>query len=218
MSPSAAMRRVGRSAGRRFGGRRRAFTLLEVVIALGILVVSLVVLVEAQATAVFMTTEAERIIVANMLAREKMAEVQMLVELEGFGEQDIEEEGDFDNFEPEGLELEFEDRFEGFRWAYTVRKIELGLMGDLAGMAGDLAGSGYWGEEQGEQADTTATPGLDQMGISPDMITEMLGAYIREVRVVVWWGENEDEADQVAIVSHVINPSGMVTSSEEGDQ
>lgn len=195
----------------------RAFTLLEVVIALGILVISLVVLVDAQATAVFMTAEAERIIASNMLAREKMAEVQMLVELEGFGEQDIDEEGHFKDFEPEGLEVEFEDRFEDFHWAYTIRKIELGLVGDLAGMAGDLAGSGYLGEA-GEQADTTGTPDLTDMGINPDMITDMLGAYIREVRVVVWWGENEDEVDQIEIVSHVINPSGMVTASEEGDE
>lgn len=196
---------------------RRAFTLLEVVIALGILVVSLVVLVDAQTTAVFMTAEAERLITANMLAREKMAEVQMLIELEGFSDRDIEEEGHFEDFELEGLDLEFEERYADYHWAYTLRKIELNLMGDIASMAGDLMGSGYGGEA-GEEADFTGTPDLADMGVQPDMITEMLGAYIREVRIVVWWGENEDEVDQVEIVSHVINPSGMVTASEEGEE
>ncbi len=195
--------------------RRRAFTLLEVVIALGILVVSLVVLVDAQTTAVFMTAEAERIITANMLAREKMSEVQMLIELEGFSDRDIEEEGDFADFELEGLDLEFDESFEDYHWAYTMRKIELNLMGDLAGMASDLMGSGYAGEA-GQEADFTGAPDLTDMGVQPDMITDMLGAYIREVRVVVWWGENEDETDQVEIVSHVINPSGMVTASDDG--
>jgi hypothetical protein len=43
---------------------------------------------------------------------------------------------------------------------------------------------------------------------------EMLGNFLREVRVVVWWGDNEDGTDQVELVSHIINPTGLVTSGD----
>ena len=76
----------------------QGFTLLEVIIALGILATSLVVLVETQATAVLSTTEADRLTLATNLAQEKMMEVQITLERQGFGEQDIEEDGDFDDF------------------------------------------------------------------------------------------------------------------------
>ncbi len=197
--------------------RRRAFTLLEVMVAVAILAGALAVLVHSQATAVLMTQETEKLLVATMLAKEKMAEVQLLMESEGFGEQDIEEEGDFSDFgDEEGMDLglDLDEAYEEFFWAYTIRKIELELGGDLSGMAEGLAGNGYWGEQdselqdQADQADQQ-TPGLDEMGVSSDMITDMLGVYIREARVLVWWGENTEELDQVEITTHVINPGAM---------
>jgi hypothetical protein len=190
-------------------------------IALAILVVSLIVLIDAQATAVFMTVEAERILVATALAQEKMAEVQMEVELMGFGEQDIEEEGDFEDYEFEDLDLDFGEDFIEYKWAWTVRKIELDMIADIAGMGEDLAGSGYFGE-QGEEADFGGAPDLGDMGVQPDMITDMLGDYIREVRVIVWWGEespdDEDMLDKIELTSHVINPTGMITPDEATEQ
>jgi general secretion pathway protein I len=207
---------------------RRGFTLLEIMIAVAILAGALTVLVHAQATAVLMTTETEKLLIATMLAKEKMAEVQLMMESEGFGEQDIEEDGDFDDFgDMEGLDLnlDVDDEYEGFQWAYTVRQIELDLGGDFTGMAEDLAGQGYWGDQDYDQQGSTSSsssggrdaesqqPGLDDMGVSSDMITELLGGYIREVRVLVWWGENEDELDQVEITSHVINSSALTLLS-----
>jgi prepilin-type N-terminal cleavage/methylation domain-containing protein len=204
--------------------RRTAFTLLEVMIAVAILAGALTALVHAQATAVMMTLETEKLLVATMLAKEKMAEVQLMMESEGFGEQDIEEEGDFDDFgDMEGLDLnlDVDDAYEDFHWAYTVRRIELELGGDMSGMAEGLAGQGYWGEQDYDQSSQHGqgsssgrdgqqdTPGLDDMGVSSDMITELLGGYIREVRVLVWWGDNEDELDQVEITTHVINSAAL---------
>jgi type II secretory pathway pseudopilin PulG len=194
---------------------RRAFTLLEVVISLGILATAMVVLIESQAFAVFSTSEAERISTATHLAQEKMMEVQLLMEREGFGEQDIEEEGDFEDFgseefRGEDLHLELGDALIDYKWAYTVRKVELTIPGNLGGMMGDLAGSGYFGEDKAEEATTSAAPDLGDMGISPDMISEQLNPFLREARVLIWWGKNEDETDQVELVTHLINPSGLV--------
>ena len=166
--------------------RRAGFTLLEVIIALGILAGALVVLVDNQAMAVLATQEADRLTLATNLAQEKMMEVQIILEREGFGEQDIEEDGDFEDFGAEdfrGDELHLgqtDDVYQDFKWAYTVRKIEMEI------------------------------PNLGDMGIDPSMITDHLSGFIREVRVRVWWGENEDENDQVELTTHIINPTGVV--------
>ena len=78
-------------------------------------------------------------------------------------------------------------------------------------MAGDLAGNGYFGDDKGSEVDVGGTPDLGDMGIDPSMITDHLSGFIREVRVRVWWGENEDENDQVELTTHIINPTGVVT-------
>jgi prepilin-type N-terminal cleavage/methylation domain-containing protein len=204
---------------------RRAFTLLEVVIALGILAVGTMVLVDSQATALWMTVDGGRTATASRLAHEKMMEVQLQVEREGFGEADLEEEGSFDDFgdedfRGESLRLDLGEELSDFHWAWTVRKIDLTLPTDMGGMKDELVGNGYYGDQASEameqQEDATAGFDLTDLGITPDMITEYLGNYIREVRVVVWWGENEDETDQVELVTHVINPSGVVTTEDDG--
>ncbi len=192
----------------------RAFTLLEVVIALAILAVSLVVLVDSQATAVLMTLETDRIFTATMLAEEKMAELQMRVESEGFTDTDYEEEGDFDDYQVEGLEIDFEiDDLGEYKWAYTFRQIDISMAMDVGNMMGDLDEGGYFGEE--EETSDASSPDLGDMGVDPDMIADYLGDYIREVRVIVWWGDNEDDLDQVELISHTVNPTGAVTASED---
>ena len=75
----------------------------------------------------------------------------------------------------------------------------------------DLDGA-EWGDTNDEisSGSDESAPGLSDMGIDSDVVTEMLSPYFREVRVRVWWGENEDDLDQVELVSHVINPSGTI--------
>ena len=201
---------------------KRGFTLLEVIVALGILSVGLMVLVDSQATALFMTTDANRLNQATQLANEKMTECLLTLEKDGWGSQDIEEEGDFEDFgeeefRGEGLHLDLDESLEEYQWAYTIRKIELTLP-DMGGMMGDLADSNYFGEEKGEEFDAGGAPDLGDMGVSSDMVTEYLSDYLREVRVLVWWGDNEDGTDQIEIVHHVINPSGMVVETGEDAQ
>jgi prepilin-type N-terminal cleavage/methylation domain-containing protein len=199
---------------------RTGFTLLEVVIALGILAVSVMILVETQAGALMMSTDADRMQTATYLAEEKMLEAQLYLEREGWGSQDIEEEGDFEDFGDEefrggSLQLDLEsDQYEDFKWAYTIREINLEIPSNLGDMAGDLSEGGYFGERDTEEFEG-GQPDLTDLGISPDMISEYLGAYIREVRVIVWWGENEDSVDQVELLTHIINPSGAVSETED---
>lgn len=198
---------------------RRGFTLLEVMVALAILTTSLVLLMEIQSSAIQMTQEAQRLVVASNLAEEKVTEVLLLVEEEGFGTDDIHENGDFSDFGDDAFDLKYGDRLEDYHWEYWVEEIDLGLAGDLTGMADQVAGSGYWGEGS-EEIDAPETPAgagapdLSTLGLSPDLITEMLGQYIREVRVRVWWGEDsqraEDLGNEVLVTTHVINPTGQI--------
>ena len=207
---------------------RRAFTLLEVVIALSILAVGMTVLLQTQATAVVMTSEADKVRVGTLLAQDKMAECQLYVEKNGFSSDDINEEGDFadygaEDFRADAGDIDLAESLAEYRWAYTIRQIELTMPDDLTGTATDLMGQGYWGDDVEEGA--TAELGeesldLGDMGLSSDMVTDQLSSYIREVRVFVWWSEEQDEdgnyIDSVELVTHVINPSGFVVSGDTG--
>lgn len=188
---------------------RRGFTLLEVMIATGILVVSLVVLVQTQSTAAQMTVEADRIIVATQLCQEKMAEVRMLVEREGFTDAEITEDGDFDDFGDEAVNLEFEG-LDDFHFEYLITPVDLELAGDLSSAAGGLLGA--MGAPAGDAAAAAAQiPDMSSFGLSPEAITDALDPFIRELRVRVWWGEDFEEAERlgnlVEMTTHVINPA-----------
>lgn len=203
---------------------RHGFTLLEVIVALGILAVGLMVLVDTQATSLFMVTDTDKTTTATMLAQEKMTEAMLELERDGWSSMDIEEEGVFEDFgneefRGESLHLDATVDYSEFHYAFTVRKIELNLPSDMGSMADQMTGAGYYGDDQSEQieeSDVSAGMDLGDFGISPDMITEYLGDFIREVRVIVWWGENEDETDQIELVHHVINPSGALNKSLPG--
>ncbi|MBK9644999.1 MAG: prepilin-type N-terminal cleavage/methylation domain-containing protein [Deltaproteobacteria bacterium] len=215
--------------------RRRGFTILEVMVALGILVTAMVVLVDSQSTAVMMTTQSDRIMTATALAQEKMNQALLCMESAGIQEQDIEAEGDFDQgifggYEAGGLDGELEklneEAFEDFRWAYTVREVKLEISGDVGSLMGDLEGMGLMpgADQEAQQSGSSASgfdptqnqPDLEDLGISNDMLTEKLSPFMREVRVIVWWGENEDEDQQVELVTHVINPKANVVTGDQG--
>ena len=199
--------------------RRRAFTLLEVIVAIGILAVTLMVLVEIQLSAVFLTTDSRRLSTATVLADEKMQEVILTLEREGWTTQDIEEDGDYEDFGSEefrGEDINVDVDYSEFKWAYTVRRIELNMPSDLSGTADTLAEGGGLGTQAQEEG--LPDMGLDMSmipGFSPDMIMDELSGFMREVRVRVWWGENEEGEDQVEIIHHVINPTGVVTSPDQ---
>ena len=207
--------------------RRRGFSLLEVMVALAILVVSVAVLIETQGSAAKITREAERVITATDLANAKMNETLLFVEEEGFTNSDIHETGDFDDFGDEAFDLAFGKELSEYHWEYWVSEIDLALAGDIAGMASELESSGVIGGGGGQAGGAASPLGgaggggspLANLGISSEMITEMLTPYIREVRVRVWWGEDSDEAEdrgnEIVVVSHLVNPTGTVFAGSE---
>lgn len=200
---------------------RAGFTLLEVVIALAILAVSLLVLVDAQSGSVLTTVEAQKMLTGTWLAQEKMTEASLRVEKDGFTSSDVDEEGDFADLGSDGGlgdGVDFGNDFAEYKWAYTIRKVDIQL-GDIGGAADQLAQSGYGmteeekaAQEQGNEAPEQRD--LGDLGVQPDMISEMLRPYIREVRVVVWWSEDDPDLEEgceecVELVTHLVNPSGV---------
>ena len=81
------------------------------------------------------------------------------------------------------------DDLDGYYWAYTVRRIEINIPSDLGGMTEDLMGTGYFGDQPNNEDVQNNQMDLGDLGISPDMISDYLSDYIREVRVMVWWGD-----------------------------
>ncbi|NOY25915.1 MAG: type II secretion system protein [Oligoflexia bacterium] len=207
---------------------RSGFTLLEVVVALGILSMGMMVLVDTQASSVLSTVSADQAMVANELVQEKLTEVMLLVEVEGFTDQDKSETGNFENFGDEdwrgdSLDLDVEG-LEDFHYEWTVRKIELTIPTDLAAVMGDLEDVGYIPDDQQtentDSNDSNGAPDLSSFGITPEVISDYLGDYIRELRVVVWWGSEEPQVDEpgqlpensVELLTHVINPTGQISA------
>ena len=208
-----------RAQARLRAGVRSGFTLLEVVIALAILTVSLIILVETQSAAVLLTREAERMITATDLAQLKMSEATVKLEQDGFQQSDVYESGDFALLGDELLDVAFGPELEDYKWEYLVSEVDIDMIGDLATAAQSLPMGG-----EGDAAGSAASGGgpleaLGAIGIGPDMISQFLAPYMREIRVRVWWGEDskkaEEDGTEVVLTAHVINPSGAVSIGEE---
>lgn len=103
----------------------KGFTLLEILIAVGILATAMMVFVTAQGNAFLASERGEQLNQAVFLARQKMTELEIEIE-EGlaknkFPDDDTEKAGTFD--EP----------FDDYRWKYSVQKVEIPLGGAAEG-------------------------------------------------------------------------------------
>ncbi|MSP54546.1 MAG: prepilin-type N-terminal cleavage/methylation domain-containing protein [Myxococcales bacterium] len=202
---------------------RKGFTLLEVVVALVILTMSLFVLVNAQGSSVFMTTDSQRTLTATWLAQQKMTEALLRIESDGVQESDVDEDGDFADFGGDGdfgENIDFGEEYSDFHWAYTIRSVDIKL-GDVSGSADAMQGAGLGPSEDQLDASGSGGKDLSDLGVQPDMISELLKPYIREVRVEVWWGEepaaDEECEDCVELVTHVANPTGEIVAGSGAD-
>lgn len=97
----------------------RGFSLLEILIALGVLASSLSILMTGVWSSLKFQTRDEEMLRAVHLANNKMAEVELEIE-QGM------ERGLFpDNTSKEG---EFEAPFDNYKWSYDTRKVEIPMM------------------------------------------------------------------------------------------
>jgi prepilin-type N-terminal cleavage/methylation domain-containing protein len=200
---------------------RAGFSLLEVMVALGILVTTLTILVQSSADSAQMTAEAEVMILGTDLAESVLQDALLRVEYEGFQPGDLHEEGDFSQHGDATIQAEFGETLEEFHWEYWIREIDLAMAGDLAGAAQSVDKSTIYGggDDVVERGGRSPLEGLGALGFSGEMMSAMLGPYIREVRVRVWWGRDEEVAeergDEVVITTHVVNPLGALSLEQK---
>lgn len=186
---SASTRRLRRLAQRE---RESGFTLLEVLIALGILSMGLLVIMRVQDQAVMVEQYQDQQIVAATLARWKMAEIELQLEKKGFGSEESKEEcGKF------GEEIE-DKGFDDFEYCWTLTKVELPLPTDFltGGAAGKEGGGGGGGVPQ--------IPGVDLGSAS-----EQLSKAVRVVKLEIVWGKGTKQ-QRLPVVFHVINTTGLL--------
>lgn len=100
------------------------FTLLEILIAVGILSTALVVFVTAQGSAFLASERGEFLNQAVFLAREKMTEAEIKIE------EDLAKNKFPDDSENEGS---FDEPFDEFRWKQTIKKVEIPMLGGEEG-------------------------------------------------------------------------------------
>ena len=99
------------------------FTLIEVMVAVGILAISLVAIAGVNAGSIRATTDIKFYVIATQLARLQMLEFEHEMAEKGFSEfEETEIEGDFDDWE-----------FPGWKWKIKVTKVELELPTSVPG-------------------------------------------------------------------------------------
>ncbi|MBI5526522.1 MAG: prepilin-type N-terminal cleavage/methylation domain-containing protein [Deltaproteobacteria bacterium] len=181
------------------GMRERGFTLLEVMVAIGVLAVCMSAIVGVNVGAMAMTSRTKGYTVAAMLARSKMIDVEESVREKGFPDFDEREEGDFS-----------EENYPEIKWASEILKIKLPAP-DLSGGA-DLGGS--LAKLQGRDSSQVDSLGLTPMGGDANMLMsglpmllDQLEKAIREVRVTITWTEGKKE-QSFSVTTHIVNIPG----------
>lgn len=162
----------------RLGRRRQSvplgqlgFTLLEVVIALGILGMQLGVLLEVQASSLANAARSRDLTIASLLARSKMIDLEQQLFDEGFTEGSEQKEGDFaDEGQPD------------FKWSARITEVQLDL-GSITNLCGAM------GEEGSGQCEAM----LGSMGGPLQGITDEIGNSVRLVELKVTWPQGRYE-------------------------
>jgi type II secretory pathway pseudopilin PulG len=188
-------------------------TLLEVMVALGIIATAYVALIGTQSASVRLSTYGKQITVASFLAQAKMEEWEQKLEKDGFPDMDEKEEDDFDEL-----------GYPNFQWQIEIKKVELPVGAAFETMLSSMGGGE--GKEGGTQNMLGQLGGAEsllsgqmkgKLGgggmaglLNPDMLrgsveslTTMLQEAIREVTLVVSWGQGGED-EQLAVTTHLV--------------
>lgn len=191
-SPSTPRPRRGRSA----PGARAGFTLLEVMVALGILAGALVVVSDVVGGALRNHVRAQHLEVATLLARGKMASLEEHYEWKGFRITDEEDEGTFEG-----------DGHPEVRWQLAVKVPPLEAGSDAVLRA--LTGAEHGLQDLMPSADQAPQLAQYQAVIAASMqgmlarLGDQLKRGVREVKLTVSWPEGAGK-ESFTIVTHMV--------------
>jgi general secretion pathway protein I len=190
----------------------RAFTLLEVMVAVLILSISLSSLFSAQTSTVGATQYIKHVTVASQLARCRMSEIELEILREGF---ELAEFGDWVDgpccaLRDDRVRLNGPDPF-SCRW--RLETVVLPGMGEAQTAAGEAA-------NEGNNEAASASMGLGLLGPMLPMIQNLLEQAIRKVSVQVVWQAGRRE-ESLEIVQYLTNPNqgelgGLLRGTQAG--
>jgi general secretion pathway protein I len=176
------------------------FTLLEVIIALGILFAALVVLIRSTAADVQATSRAKALTVATGLARTKMLDLEEELLHKGFQEMAETLEGDFSD-----------EGFAKFSWSATVEKVSLPSLGDLQNAQGKAGSEGAESPVAGflpggSGGDTGGAMAMIQPFFG--MVSGVLENAIRKVTLSLSWKVGA-RAESMILVCYFTDPKAV---------
>jgi general secretion pathway protein I len=213
--------------------KSRAFTLLEVVIALAILAVSLVAILDINSQAVYSHIYAKKLTIATLLARSKMVDLEQKLHETGMTPDDEEDAGDFS-----------EEGWPSYKWRAKIIapktnglspeqlfgalfNIPMGMgtdkdsKGGMGGMLSSLFGGGGSSKDgdagaalAGAAGAAGAAGGAGGLGaLGPmagiaqqqfTMMVDQLQKAVREVHLTVTWKEGK-LTESLDLVTHVVS-------------
>ncbi len=203
------------------------FTLLEVLVALGILATAYVALLQTLSGSIRLSTYGRQVTVAAFLAQAKLEQTEEKLIKDGFPVESDVTKGTFE-----------ESGYPGYRWKMEVRKIELpigdalnyllsdrsskddkksealekalgGSVGNLlgssgGGLAGLLGGTSASALGQAGGAGGMTSAAMSTLGGSAEMISKQLEEQLREMQLTVEWGEG-GPGRQLVVTTHIVN-------------
>ena len=174
----------------------KAFTLLEVMIALAIISISVSSILVSLSSGATIPYDSQKRIKAVDLAVIKLHDIERKLKKDGFKDEDQEEHGDFD-----------EDEFKDFHWIAKIKKLE--IPDDIAMLSKMFLGGGDEGDSTIEKQKNSREAGMMSMfGSFIQMIKDTFEDAIREVEIEVYWyygDEEEENKEKFTLVTHLIN-------------
>ncbi|MBI4509989.1 MAG: type II secretion system protein [Deltaproteobacteria bacterium] len=184
----------------------KGFTLVEVMISLGILFAALVVLIGISNANVKASNRAKFFTVATFLARAKMFDLEEELAHKGFQEMEETMDGDFS-----------EEGFPKFTWSALIEKVQLPSAGD---MQNAVKSGGATKDEPAPSDTSNPLSGLlggqdpkSAMGASAllsqfDMLAGILENAIRKVTLTLKWKVGPDE-ETMSVTAYFTDPKAI---------
>lgn len=185
------------------GHGQSGFTLLEVLIAVGILAISMTSLLSSQMAALQATRYAQSLTAISFLAESKLIDVEYELKQDGWGDSDIEYEGDF-----------AEEGWPDVTYVCLVDMIEMPDYTQLQNVAdaSDDPGGGIGGvnvQDAGEQA-------FDSLGMVWPIVKGAVERSIRKASCTVYWNEGK-VAHDFSVATFWTDPTQLMQLPQTGE-
>ena len=172
---------------------QKAFSLLEVMVALGIIAISISSILVSLSTGASIPYDSKKRLKAIDLSIIKLHDIERKLKKDGFKDEDQEEHGDFDDKD-----------FKEYHWIARIKKIE--IPDDIAMLSKMFLGGGDDDNGNSSNARMKGMAGL--LGGYIQTLKDTFEKAIREVEIEVYWyygGEEEENKEKFILVTHIID-------------